>query len=250
MAPAVTLIGSPVSPYVRKVLACCAIKGVEVKVDPISPFLGDDGFSKISPLRRIPVWIEGDFTLCDSSAIVQYIEETRSGPALWPADPKTRAQARWLEEYGDTRLFDVLGWKLFFQMALKPHFFGGETDQAAVAHARDVELPEILDYLESVSPQEGFLFGEAVCVADFAVTAACMNLETIRVRVTADRWPRFAGLIARVQDTPLGNLNRLAGRLMRAPLEQHRDLLPEFGLAATETTLLGREVRRGPMTAN
>lgn len=249
MAPSVTLIGSPVSPYVRKVLAACAIKGVQVKVDPITPFMGDDGFSKISPLRRIPVWIEGDFTLCDSSAIVQYIEETRHGPSLWPADAKDRAKARWLEEYGDTRLFDVLGWKLFFQIALKPRFFGGETDPAIVAHARDVELPEILDYLESVSPEDGFLFGE-VSVADFAITAACMNLEAIRVTVDAGRWPRFAGLIARVQETPLGNLNRLAGRLMKTPVEQHRDVLPEFGLIAAETSLLGREVRRGPMTVS
>ncbi|WP_333591034.1 glutathione S-transferase family protein [Brevundimonas sp.] len=247
MAP-VTVIGSPVSPYVRKVLAACAVKGVEVRLDPISPFLGDDGFTKISPLRRIPVWIEGDFTLCDSSAIVQYIEETRPGPSLWPADPRDRAQARWLEEYGDTRLFDVLGWKLFFQIALKPRFFGGEPDLAVVAHARDVELPEILDYLESVSPEDGFLFGE-VSAADFAVTAACMNLAAIRVRIDADRWPRFTGLIARVQDTPLGNLNRLAGRLLRTPIEQHREVLPEFGLIPTETSLLGREVRRGPMTA-
>ena len=249
MAPSVTLIGSPVSPYVRKVLAACAIKGVQVKVDPITPFMGDDDFSKISPLRRIPVWIEGDFTLCDSSAIIQYIEETRPGPSLWPADPRDRAQARWLEEFGDTRLFDVLGWKLFFQIALKPRFFGGETDQAMVAHARDVELPEILNYLESVSPEDGFLFGEAVCVADFAVTAACMNLEAIRVSVDAERWPRFAGLIARVQQSPLGNLNRLAGRLMKTPIEQHREVLAEFGITPTETTLLGRDVRRGPMTA-
>ncbi|MBX3477871.1 MAG: glutathione S-transferase family protein [Brevundimonas sp.] len=244
-----TLIGSPVSPYVRKVLAACAVKGVTVAVDPITPFMGNDGFSRISPLRRIPVWIEDDFILNDSSAIVQYIEETRPGPSLWPADPRDRARARWLEEYGDTRLFDVLGWKLFFQIALKPRFFGGETDQAVVAHARDVELPEILDYLESVSAQDGFLFGEEPGVADFAVTAACMNLEAIRVRVDPARWPRFAGLIARVQDTPLGNLNRLAGRLMRTPVEQHREVLPEFGLAPTETTLLGREARRGPMTA-
>jgi len=246
MAP-VTLIGSPVSPYVRKVLAACAIKGVAVTLDPISPFLGDDGFTRISPLRRIPVWVEGDFILCDSSAIVQYIEETREGPSLWPADPRDRARARWLEEYGDTRLFDVLGWKLFFQIALKPRFFGEEADPAVVAHAREVELPEILDYLESVSPEDGFLFGE-VCVADFAVTAACMNLAAIRVRIDADRWPRFTGLIARVQDTPLGDLNRLAERLMRTPIEQHRDILPEFDLIAAETSLLGREVRRGPMT--
>lgn len=249
MAP-VSLIGSPISPYVRKVLAACAVKGIAVRVDPISPFLGDDGFTKISPLRRIPVWIEGDFTLCDSSAIVQYIEETQAGPSLWPADPRDRAKARWLEEYGDTRLFDVLGWKLFFEIALKPRFFGGEADLAVVAHARDVELPQILDYLEGVSPEDGFLFGEAVGVADFAVTAACMNLAAIRVRIDAERWPRFTGLIARVQETPLGALNRLAGRLLRTPIEQHRDVLPEFGIMPTETTLLGRDVRRGPMTVS
>lgn len=248
MAP-VTLIGSPVSPYVRKVLAACAIKGVQVAVDPITPFMGDDGFSRISPLRRIPVWIEGDFVLNDSSVIVQYLEETRPGPSLWPADPQDRARARWLEEYGDTRLFDVLGWKLFFQIALKPRFFGGETDQAVVAHARDVELPEILDYLESVSPDDGFLFGTQPCVADFAVTAACMNLAAIRVSVDPARWPRFAGLIARVQETPLGALNRLAGVLMKTPIDQHRAALAEHGLIPAATTLLGAEVRRGPMTA-
>lgn len=243
-----TLIGSPVSPYVRKVLAACAIKGVEVSVDPITPFMGDQAFSKISPLRRIPVWIEGDLTLCDSSVIIQYIEETRPGPSLWPADPADRARARWLEEYADTRIFDVLGWKLFFQIALKPRFFGGETDVAVVAHARDVELPEVLDYLESVTPEDGFLFGEAPCVADFAVTAAIMNLEIIRVGVDADRWPRFAGLIARVQETPLGHLNRLAKRLMKTPVEQHRDVLPAFGLTPTETTHLCATVMRGPLT--
>ena len=243
----VTLIGSPVSPFVRKVLAACAIKGVEVEVDPITPFLGDDDFSRISPLRRIPVWIEGDLTLCDSSVIVQYMEETRPGPSLWPADPADRARARWLEEYGDTRVFDVLGWKLFFQIALKPRFFGGETDQAVVDHARNVDLPEVLDYLESITPADGFLFGE-VGVADFSVTAAFMNLDVIRIGVDPERWPRFAGLIARLQDTPLGNLNRLAGRLLKTPIEAHRDVLPEFGLTATKTSLLGREVRRGPLT--
>ena len=86
---AVTLIGSPVSPYVRKVLACCALKGVEVGVDPITPFMGDQAFAAISPLRRIPVWIEGDVTLCDSSVIVQYIEETR--PELSAPDDRQRA---------------------------------------------------------------------------------------------------------------------------------------------------------------
>ena len=54
-----TLIGNPVSPYVRKILAICALKGVEVAVDPVTPFRGDDAFAALSPLRRVPVWIEG-----------------------------------------------------------------------------------------------------------------------------------------------------------------------------------------------
>ena len=53
-----TIIGGPVSPYVRKVLAACELKGVPYKVDPIVPFFGDDSFSRLSPLRpgRPPGW--------------------------------------------------------------------------------------------------------------------------------------------------------------------------------------------------
>lgn len=46
--PPVTLIGNPVSPYVRKILAICAVKGIEVAIDPITPFRGDERFSKMS----------------------------------------------------------------------------------------------------------------------------------------------------------------------------------------------------------
>ena len=49
-APA-TIIGGPISPYVRKVLAVCEMKGVPYRVDPIVPFFGDDRFSELNPLR-------------------------------------------------------------------------------------------------------------------------------------------------------------------------------------------------------
>ena len=39
-----TIIGGPVSPFVRKVLAVCEIKGVPYRLDPIVPFFGDDRF--------------------------------------------------------------------------------------------------------------------------------------------------------------------------------------------------------------
>ena len=43
----VTIIGSYLSPYVRKVLAACAYKGIEVAIDPLVPL------NVVSPCR---VW--------------------------------------------------------------------------------------------------------------------------------------------------------------------------------------------------
>ncbi len=244
----VTIVGNPVSPYVRKVLAACALKGVEVQLDPIVGLMGNDDFDRISPLRRIPVWVEGDMSLCDSSVIVQYIEETRPGPSLWPADPVQRARARWLEEFADTRLFDVLGWQLFFEIAVKPRFLGGEVDQAKVDHARDIELPGILDYLEGLAPETGFLFG-ALSIADLSVAPAFANAGAVQVNVDAGRWPKLAAWLERVEaETPLGPLNALARALMRTPPKAHRERLSEFGFVAASRSWAGDVVRRGPMT--
>jgi glutathione S-transferase len=55
-----TIIGGPVSPYVRKVMAMCDLKGVAYRIDPIIPFQGNDEFSRLSPLRRIPVLLRLD----------------------------------------------------------------------------------------------------------------------------------------------------------------------------------------------
>ena len=88
------IVGSYLSPYVRKVLVCLEVKGIAYEVDHIVPFFGDDRFSKLSPLRRIPVLVDGDLVLSDSSVICQYIEDKQPAPALLPADiPRSRAGA-------------------------------------------------------------------------------------------------------------------------------------------------------------
>ena len=104
------IIGSYVSPYVRKVLACMALKDLVYEIDPITPFYGGEAFDRLSPLRRIPVLVDGDVSICDSSVICAYLDEAYPRRPLLPAAAKDRAQARWLEEYADTRLGDVFIW--------------------------------------------------------------------------------------------------------------------------------------------
>ena len=58
MAETLTVIGNYLSPYVRKVLVCLELKGIPYRIDPIAPFVGDEEFSRLSPLRRIPVLLE------------------------------------------------------------------------------------------------------------------------------------------------------------------------------------------------
>ena len=81
------IIGSYVSPYVRKVLACMNLKGLAYEVDPITPFFGNDEFERLSPLRRIPVLIDGDFSISDSTIFCEYLDEIYPGHRLYAADP-------------------------------------------------------------------------------------------------------------------------------------------------------------------
>jgi glutathione S-transferase len=93
MTSAVTIVGSYISPYVRKVLAVLHLKGIAYQIDPIVPFFGNDQFSEMSPLRRIPVYSDGKVTLCDSTVICEYLEDLHPARA-GSRSSRTRAWER------------------------------------------------------------------------------------------------------------------------------------------------------------
>ncbi len=192
------IIGSYVSPYVRKVLACMALKGVDdYEIDPITPFFGDDEFARLSPLRRIPVLIHGDLVLNDSTVICAWLDEAFPGHPLLPADPADRARARWLEEYADTRLGDVFIWGLFYQKVVHPLVWGEPGDAARIEKTLAEDAPAVLDYLEAQVPEAGFLFGE-IGLADIAIASFFRNAAYARFAIDAARWPKTAAFVDRV----------------------------------------------------
>jgi glutathione S-transferase len=60
---------------------------------------------RINPKRQVPVLIDGDLELFDSTQIFEYFETSKPEPALWPAEPKARARARLLEHKSDEVYF-------------------------------------------------------------------------------------------------------------------------------------------------
>jgi glutathione S-transferase len=247
MAERVRIIGSYVSPYVRKVLACLMLKGLDYEIDPITPFYGGEEFERLSPLRRIPVLIDGDLVLCDSSVIVSYLDERHPGNPLLPVRAGDRAKARWLEEYSDTRLGDVFIWGLFYPKVVHPIVWGEPGDAGRIEKTLAEDVPAALDYLETQLPEAGWLFG-SFGLADIAIASFFRNAFYADFTVDARRWPRTSAFVARALGQPVfAELLRFEEVQRSTNPTGRRQALLAAGAPLTAETLGTREPRKGVM---
>jgi glutathione S-transferase len=247
MPQPLTIIGSFVSPYVRKVLASLNLKGLAYEIDPITPFFGNEEYERISPLRRIPVLVDGDVSICDSSVICAYLDDAYPERPLLPADPSDRAKARWLEEYADTRLGDVFIWGLFYQKVVRPAVWGEPGDEERVARTLTEEIPRTLEYLEGELPSGGFLFGD-IGLADIAVASFFRNAAYAGFEPDPARWPTTAGFVQRTLAHPcIASLLPFEDVQRSAEIKHRRQALLDAGAPLTSETLSQREPRKGYM---
>ena len=241
------IIGSFVSPYVRKVLACIHLKGLSYEIDPITPFFGSDEFRRLSPLCRIPVLIDGDFSTSDSSVICEYLDEAYPGRPLLPADPKDRARARWLEEFADTRLGDLFIWGLFYQKVVHPLVWGEPGDQQRIAKVLAEDAPAALDYLEGELPADGWIFGD-FGLADIAVATFFRKAGYAGFEPDADSWPKVARLVGRALGHEAFASTKPFEDIQRAvDIKGRRQALLDAGAPLTDETLGTGTPRKGMM---
>ena len=196
------LYGSSLSPYVRKVLAFGAEKGVEFELQPTGFPNHSPEYVDASPFRKMPALRDGDFTLADSSAIIHYLEAKFPQPKLIPSDPQLLGKTIWFDEFADTILV-ACGAKIFFNLIVAPRFMGRPGDEEAARQAELNDLPPILDYLERVVPGDGgFLVGDALTLADIAVAGPFANFRHTKTNVDPDRYPRTVAYVDRILARP------------------------------------------------
>ena len=193
--------GASLSPFVRKVLAYGAEKGLELEHKPLGLGSDDPDFLEASPFRKIPAFRDGDFAISDSSAIIHYLEARYPEPALIPAEPRARARVIWFDEFADTILC-ACGAKMFFNRIVAPRFLGREGDMETADKAEREELPPILDYLERTIPEGGWLVGDGITLADIAVATAFANFRHLVVAIDSVRYPKVAAFAERMLARP------------------------------------------------
>ncbi|XP_016981837.2 probable maleylacetoacetate isomerase 1 [Drosophila rhopaloa] len=87
-----------------RVRVALAIKEIEYEIKPTSLLRTVDQhayteeYTKVNPMQKVPSLKIDGHTLCDSVAIMHYLEETRPQPALLPQDPVKRAKVREIVE--------------------------------------------------------------------------------------------------------------------------------------------------------
>ena len=86
-------------------------KGLEFELVMV-PFSQQQGYSpknaevlRINPKRQVPVWIDDEVELYDSTQIFEYLEHRWPTPPLWPVPPAARARARQMEHSSDEVFF-------------------------------------------------------------------------------------------------------------------------------------------------
>lgn len=205
-SPQGQLHGVSVSPFVRKVRAALGLKGIDYELVNVMPGAMDPEFRAKSPLSKIPVWQEGDWTLPDSSAICAYLERIRPEPALYPESPRAFAEILFWEEYADTRLVQSAA-PVFYQRIVRAHLFDESPDEEIVRRHLEEVLPPVFDQLESLCVDRLSAADPALTVAHLAVWSPFVNLLHADYAPDRASWPGLVRLLEAIgEHAPLRRL--------------------------------------------
>ena len=108
------LYSGPLSLFARKVEIALVEKGLAFEREMV-PFSQASGYAPkhpavlaANPKAQVPVLVDGDLTLFDSTLIFEYLEDAYPSPPLYPAGAAARALCRTLELTADEILLPPL----------------------------------------------------------------------------------------------------------------------------------------------
>jgi glutathione S-transferase len=178
---ALTLYYGSGSPYAWRVQLALEHKALPYELKVLSFSAGDTRkpeFLALNPRHQVPVLVDGDFTLYESNAIVEYVDEAYPGRGapLFPGDAKTRAVIRRMilevDNYysvSSDKLLDQALWK-------KPE----ERDQKLIAESRKEVIEELG---KSASAMRGDFLAGPLSAADFALYPMVAFLKRAQLKL-------------------------------------------------------------------
>ncbi|HUY25967.1 MAG TPA: glutathione S-transferase family protein [Candidatus Binataceae bacterium] len=178
-------------PYGQKVRIVLAEKSLSYELVAVDLAGGENrkqDFLRLNPFGRVPVLVDDDTTIYDSTIINEYLEDEYPEPPVLPAvgSSAMRSRARTFEDFADTSFTPQVG-QLISEVA-KPE---AERDQGRIQRLHQ-GVERVLIYLDQQLQGQQFLAGE-FSVADIAFAPRLLvlphlGIDTIANHAQVDAW--------------------------------------------------------------
>lgn len=168
----------PPSPHSLRVQAVANHLGIDLEYEIVDLTKGEhmsDEFIKKNPNHKIPVLVDGDMVLWESTSIIQYLADKAPEAGLVPA-AKT--------DY--FRMQQWLAWNLtsftpqctiyIFERLAKKIFNMGKADEAEIAKA-DEGFHRYAKVLDDQLKDNNYILGDSITLADYAISACLVYAQ-------------------------------------------------------------------------
>jgi glutathione S-transferase len=192
----------PLSPFCRKVRLVLGEKKLGCELVAERPWEPSAELAGLNPAGQVPVLMEANgFAVCDSTAIVEYLEEIHPDPPLLPRRPGERAEVRRLVGWFDQLFFDEVSSVVLREKLLKVfRKSDAPNPDIAALRASFEALRRHLDHIGKLADERDFLAG-ALSFADFAA-AAHLSCVDYFGDVPWEAFPRAREWYARIKSRP------------------------------------------------
>ncbi len=170
----VTFIGAPQSTFVRTVRI--AAEERKIAYDNIFAMPHSPEVDAIHPLGKIPVLRHGDVELCESRAIITYLDMSFPGPRLASSDPLIAAKTEQFIGMFNATLQPLLG-----PGYIGAYFFPGTGDGSPDRTRIDANIGKATEYLALLAGmvKNGHLVGNDFTLADAYLVPVLYYLKNL-----------------------------------------------------------------------
>jgi glutathione S-transferase len=167
---ALTIYGSPFSPFVARVALAAEAKGMKYTIAMPEGGMKGPEHLRLNPFGKVPVLVDGGFSLYESGVIVEYLDAKGKTKPLVPKSAKAAAPLRLIAAVAGEYVQSP-GLKIF------RHWRSKSADAKALEDAK-AELAKGLDVLEKVLVKGKFAGGSRFSIADvFAAPALWFSVN-------------------------------------------------------------------------
>lgn len=193
----IKLYDYPDCPFSQKVRVVLAEKDLEYERVLVDLRKGEQKapeFLKLNPYGKVPVLIDEDVVIYDSTVINEYLNEEYPNPPLMPEDSAGRARVRLLEDFADNSFTPPAG--LVLTELNKPE---AERDGERLRRYQG-DLLRVLGRLDVLLEGREFLVAD-FSLADIGFVPRVLLLPQLGVE-TEPRWRNVPAWIARLRARP------------------------------------------------